>query len=301
MTTNLLYLFHLTKAKLRKRLLVYFFAHPEANLYLREIAHLIQVDPANLSRELQFLEKEGIFQSHKRGLQKFFSLNYNYSLYNEITKIIEQSMGTGKTPQAKVIEKKREGSHPKLYIVAGPNGAGKTTFAKKFLPDYAACKQFVNADLIAGGLAPFSPETAALHAGRLLLEEIKKLSAKKVDFGFETTLSGVTYTRLLEKMRQEGYQIHLFFLWIPNLELALSRIEYRVQSGGHHIPESVVRRRFYKGIRHLFHLYRPLVDSWTLFDNSGRMPHLIAAEANRELFITDQSLFDRISKEAGMK
>ena len=301
MTTNLLYLFHLTKAKLRKRLLVYFFAHPEANLYLREIAHLIQVDPANLSRELCFLEKEGVFRSHKRGLQKFFSLNRNYSLYNEIKKIVEQSTGAKETPQANVIEKNKGGSRPKLYIVAGPNGAGKTTFAKRFLPDYAACKQFVNADLIAGGLSPFSPETAALHAGRLLLEEIQKLSARKVDFGFETTLSGVTYTRLLEKLRHEGYQIHLFFLWIPNLELALARIEDRVQRGGHNIPEPIVRRRFYKGIRHLFNLYRPLVDSWTLFDNSGKFPHLIAAEANRELFITDQSLFDKISKEAEMK
>ncbi|HXV28330.1 MAG TPA: hypothetical protein VD913_05120 [bacterium] len=298
MTTNLLYLFHLTKAKLRRRLLVYFFAHPEANLYLREIAHLIQVDPANLSRELQFLEKEGIFQSHKRGLQKFFSLNHNYPLYNEITKIIEPAMGAGKTPQAKVIEKKRKGSHPKLYIVAGPNGAGKTTFAKKFLPDYAACKQFVNADLIAGGLAPFSPETAALHAGRLLLEEIKKLSAKKVDFGFETTLSGVTYTRLLKRLRQEGYQIHLFFLWLSSLELALGRIEDRVKRGGHFIPEKVVRRRFHKGIDHLLHLYRPLLDSWCLFDNSASLPHLIAVEDQTGLQTIDKKLFDQISKEA---
>jgi predicted ABC-type ATPase/predicted transcriptional regulator with HTH domain len=302
MTTNLLYLFHLTKAKLRKRLLVHFFAHPEANLYLREIAHLIQVDPANLSRELRFLEKEGIFQSHKRGLQKFFSLNRNFPLYHEIKKIVEQqSAGAKETPKANVTEKNKGGKHPKLYIVAGPNGAGKTTFAKRFLPDYAACRQFVNADLIAGGLAPFSPETAALHAGRLLLEEIQKLSAKKVDFGFETTLSGVTYTRLLEKLRHAGYQIHLFFLWIPSLELALARIEDRVRRGGHHIPEPVVRRRFYKSIRHLFNRYRILVDSWTLFDNSWKVPHLIAAEADHELCITDQSLFDKISKEAEIK
>ena len=49
-----------------------------------------------------------------------------------------------------------------LYVIAGPNGAGKTTFAREFLPNYADCKNFVNADLIAKGMAPFSPETAAL-------------------------------------------------------------------------------------------------------------------------------------------
>jgi predicted ABC-type ATPase len=38
-----------------------------------------------------------------------------------------------------------------LFIIAGPNGAGKTTFAREFLPNYADCKNFVNADLIAQG------------------------------------------------------------------------------------------------------------------------------------------------------
>ncbi len=55
---------------------------------------------------------------------------------------------------------------PNLYIIAGPNGAGKTTFANQFLPNYAECREFVNADLIAGGLSPFLPERAEIQAGR---------------------------------------------------------------------------------------------------------------------------------------
>jgi predicted ABC-type ATPase len=54
-----------------------------------------------------------------------------------------------------------------LYIIAGPNGVGKTTFAREFLPNYADCKNFVNADLIAQAMAPFAPETAAVRAGRM--------------------------------------------------------------------------------------------------------------------------------------
>ena len=91
----------------------------------------------------------------------------------------------------------------------------------------------------------------------------------------------------------------MFFLWIPSLELALARIDDRVKRGGHFIPEKVVRRRFYKGITHLFHLYRPLLDSWTLFDNSGEMPHLIAGEANHTLKILNQELFDKINHIVG--
>ncbi len=45
----------------------------------------------------------------------------------------------------------------KVIIIAGPNGAGKTTFAQEFLPKEAECPTFVNADLIAAGLAPFDP------------------------------------------------------------------------------------------------------------------------------------------------
>jgi predicted ABC-type ATPase len=75
-----------------------------------------------------------------------------------------------------------------LYIMAGPNGAGKTTFARKFLPNYANCKNFVNADFIAQGIAPFSPETAALRAGRTMLEEIRSFAERRVSFAFETTL-----------------------------------------------------------------------------------------------------------------
>jgi predicted ABC-type ATPase len=62
----------------------------------------------------------------------------------------------------------------KIIIIAGPNGAGKTTFALEFLPKEANCPVFVNADLIAEGISPFIPEIVAFHAGRLMIEEIKR-------------------------------------------------------------------------------------------------------------------------------
>jgi predicted ABC-type ATPase len=82
---------------------------------------------------------------------------------------------------------------PSVYIIGGPNGAGKTTFAREFLPNYADCKNFINADLIAQGVSPFSPEAAAFRAGRLMLEEIDLYAKRGENFGFETTLSGRSY------------------------------------------------------------------------------------------------------------
>ncbi len=163
-----------------------------------------------------------------------------------------------------------------IYVIAGPNGSGKTTFAQEFLPHYAKCETFINADLIAKGISPFSPTSAALRAGRLLLEQIDIYVTKGIDFAFETTLSGVTYLSRFRELKKEGYSIHLFFLWIPDVKLSLARVASRVRMGGHDIPEKVIKRRFHRGLKNFFTVYRPVLDAWLLFDNSGSKPKAIA-------------------------
>jgi predicted ABC-type ATPase len=187
---------------------------------------------------------------------------------------------------------KSRDQRPSLYIIAGPNGAGKTTFARKFLPDYAKCLEFVNVDLIASGLSPFDPERAALKAGRITLEQIHSLAERGVDFGFETTLSGKTYMKVLQEVNKRGYLIHIFFLWISNVELALERIRLRVRNGGHHIPEDVVRRRFIRSLPNFLRIYKPLADSWVIFDNSGDVPKMIAIQESGKIEILDRDLFN---------
>lgn len=191
---------------------------------------------------------------------------------------------------------KNKNRRPNLYVIAGPNGAGKTTFARKFLPDYAKCLEFVNVDLIAGGLSPFDPERAALKAGRIMLEQIHSLAQRGAGFGFETTLSGRTYVKLLQEMKKRRYLIHIFFLWISDVELALERIRLRVRNGGHHIPESIVRRRFDRSLPNFLRFYKALADSWTIFDNSGDTPRIIAFEESGKLEILDSGLFDILLK-----
>ena len=100
---------------------------------------------------------------------------------------------------------------PNVYIVAGPNGVGKTTFAREFLPSYAHCRNFVNADLIAEGVSPLLPEAAAFRAGRLMLGEIERWARHRVDFGFETTLSGRTQMNvILDLPENRLYSSRLF-------------------------------------------------------------------------------------------
>jgi len=185
-----------------------------------------------------------------------------------------------------------------VYIIAGPNGSGKTTFAKLFLPDYVKCPNFVNADLIAQGLAPFGPQAAAIKAGKLVLQQIQDYANRGIDFAFETTLSGKSYANLLAGLKDKGYALHLFFLWIPSPDLAIARIKDRVAEGGHHVPAEDVRRRFVRGIRNFFKLYESMLDSWILFDNSKAKPHLIAKRRNGHDEIMDKELFVKIQKAA---
>lgn len=168
----------------------------------------------------------------------------------------------------------------KIIVIAGPNGAGKTTFAEEFLPKEAGCSAFVNADLIAAGLAPFEPEQAAFRAGRLMLEEIYHHARKGDNFAFETTLSGRGYAGLIPGWRRQGYIIKLFFLRLASPELAIARVRQRVREGGHNIPEPVIRRRFASGQSNFENLYKPLVDEWALYDNSGSEPVLVKEGVN---------------------
>jgi predicted ABC-type ATPase len=183
---------------------------------------------------------------------------------------------------------------PHAYFIAGPNGAGKTTFAREFLPRYAHCREFLNADLMAAGISPFSPDTAAVAAGRVLLQRMKELIQDGRDFGFETTLAGKTYRRVWEDMKERGYALHLFYLWVPSVELAVARVAERVLGGGHNVPEPTIRRRFDVGLRNFFDLYLPLCDSWRLFDNSSIEPRTIAHNEGGELVLMDAALYSRI-------
>lgn len=164
----------------------------------------------------------------------------------------------------------------RIIIIAGPNGAGKTTFARQFLPVEAGCTNFINADLIAAGLSPFRPDAAAIRAGRLMIAEINRYVESGLSFAFETTLSGRRYAERIPEWRQVGYRIELVFLKLPSIRMALARVRNRVAQGGHSVPAAVIRRRFKAGWWNLENLYRPLVDRWELYDNSGDQPILIA-------------------------
>jgi len=155
---------------------------------------------------------------------------------------------------------------PKVcHVVAGPNGSGKSTFALRFLPDYAGSIEYVNPDLVAQGLSPTDIRLSAIKAGKLTLARIAELIAAGESFGFETTLSGRGHLKLLADAKASGYEIHLYYLWMPMAAMLPVRIRHRVLDGGHDVPRDDVMRR-YERSRENLRDYAALADKAYVFD-----------------------------------
>ena len=187
---------------------------------------------------------------------------------------------------------------PLIVVLAGPNGAGKSTSAAHLLRGALAVDEFVNADTIAQGLSAYRPESAAVTAGRVMLDRLRFLARERRDFGFETTLAGRAHERWLQNLRAVGYRAHLIFLALPAAELAVARVAERVRQGGHDVHEEVVRRRFVVGLRNFFEVYRTIVDGWHMYDNSTVTgPRLIAhGAAGAPTTVADQAAWRRLEE-----
>lgn len=171
---------------------------------------------------------------------------------------------------------------PGVVVLGGPNGAGKSTAAPRLLRGSLRVHEFVNADTLAQGLSAFRPEETAVEAGRIMLTRLDYLESQRKSFAFESTLASQTLVRRLARLREHGYGVHIVYLWLPTVELALARVAERVRAGGHDVPTDAVRRRFERGRRNFFALYRPLADSWRLYDGSPIVGPTLVASGGHE-------------------
>jgi predicted ABC-type ATPase len=181
---------------------------------------------------------------------------------------------------------------PQLVVIAGPNGAGKSTLAPSLLRDRFGPVEFVNADTIAQGLSAFRPESVAVEADRVMLRRLRSMSSRRESFAFETTLASRSYAPWLAELRGQGYEVHLLFLWLRSAELAVQRVHERVRLGGHDVQDVVIRRRYLRGARNFFRLYRALSDAWVIYDNSNVATSVAIASGSIDGAVT---VFDEIA------
>ena len=181
---------------------------------------------------------------------------------------------------------------PNVIVLAGSNGAGKTTASQTLLAEALRVLTFVNADVIAQGLAGFDPDSAAIEASRIMLERLHDLATQRANFAFETTLAARSLAGWLRNLRQDGYTVRLVYFWLKSADLAVIRVARRVQAGGHAVPEATVRQRYQRSLENFFRLYRPVVSTWHFYDNTEKGSPLLVAfgdEAGNETIVSEET------------
>jgi predicted ABC-type ATPase len=163
----------------------------------------------------------------------------------------------------------------RLDLVAGPNGAGKSTFVELTLAPLLGGSVFVNADEIARQRWPKDPASHAYEAALLAAETRTKLIELGLSFIAETVFSHPSKLELIDTAHTAGYTVVLHVVLIPE-ELAVARVAYRVQSGGHPVAENKIRERYHR----LWALVAEAItrcDQATVYDNSGlKGPRIVA-------------------------
>jgi predicted ABC-type ATPase len=158
---------------------------------------------------------------------------------------------------------------PKLLIVAGPNGSGKTSVTGKILKHVwiEGC-EYINPDNIAQDMfGDWNSPEAILQAARYSAERREDCIAHKRSLIFETVLSASDKISFVERAKQQGYFIRLFFIGTDNPQINAMRILRRVMNGGHDVPTGKIASRYYKSICNCAFL-APIADRLYVYDNS---------------------------------
>ncbi|MBN2185604.1 MAG: AAA family ATPase [Candidatus Krumholzibacteriota bacterium] len=177
----------------------------------------------------------------------------------------------------------------KAIIVAGPNGVGKTTFAKEYLKENII--PYISADAIAEQMSDGDIRDVALAAGKKFFLELNNTIESGKNFIVETTLSGLSFHRAIQKMKHASYNITIVYIYLETPEICIARIKERTRKGGHHVPDIDVTRRFNRSIANFWKKYKIESDRWYLICNSTQQFVDVAMGQKEEYSVVEERLY----------
>ncbi len=132
--------------------------------------------------------------------------------------------------------------NPMFFVFAGNNGSGKSTL-RSLIIDKIGIDINIDPDAIARRIDPENPENKRVSAGKEVIKSVNKYIKEGKDFSIETTLAGKNAIKQIQKAKEMGFQITMFYIALNNVNQNIERVALRVKNGGHHIPtEDIIRR-----------------------------------------------------------
>ncbi|MDO5693660.1 MAG: hypothetical protein Q4G70_14500 [Pseudomonadota bacterium] len=162
---------------------------------------------------------------------------------------------------------------PLAVFYAGTNGSGKSTLRDS--NPFPGLK-VIDPDAIARGINPENPRSVDMEAGRVAARQFQDAIAQGHGFSMETTLTGRTVLNRLEKAKNAGFDVRLYYVGLDAVERNVDRVAARVAQGGHHIDEHDIRRRYGESLENLPKAMQ-IADSGKIFSND-RIKHVVQYE-----------------------
>jgi len=175
---------------------------------------------------------------------------------------------------------------PYFTVVGGPNGSGKSTLTSANLDSFADIP-ILDPDAVARVIAADYHGDSTLEAGRRVLLQLQEFLMHRRSVSVETTLAGKWVFGAMRQAREFNYIIGLVFVGTSSPDINVTRVQRRVELGGHSVPEQDIRRRY---VRSLLHLPKALAlaDQALLFDNSSTDGYrLIGSLRDRQFWWSD--------------
>ena len=165
----------------------------------------------------------------------------------------------------------REGNKhkPVLIVIAGPNGSGKTSVTTKILHhEWLEDSIYVNPDMIAQERFGDWNSRDAIMKSVVYCEKLREqcLDERK-SLIFETVLSVQDKIDYMQRAKEAGFFIRLFFVCTKSPAINASRIAQRVMEGGHDVPISKVISRYFRSISNCI-AASEIADRVYVYDNS---------------------------------
>lgn len=172
-----------------------------------------------------------------------------------------------------------------FYLFAGVNGVEKTTLFNAMNGNVK--KSFrINSDEIVREIGKWDSETDQVKAAKIAVGLRNECMEKGNSFNEETTLTGKTILKLIDKVREKNYKLHLFYVGVGSPDISKERIKKRVADGGHHIPDEVVDKRYKESLKNFEKILKKF-DNVVVYDNSVRFRTLLRIIDKKVIKIAD--------------